>query len=144
MRSAAVLPLLSSAVLASPTGWNPGWDGNKQPGWGWGSWGWGWGKQPPYAPSTSVAYFLYNEPAGASIVSIKIGQDGKLVDDPMKTSTSGMGSLQVNASGAPAMADTLGSQGSVTIKENVSANMVQQCDCKSDQRATDAIHSQCG
>lgn len=119
MRSSAALPLLASAVLASPTAWNPGSNGNKQPGWGWGSGGnWGWGQHHP--PSTSVAYFLYNDPAGASIVSIKIGQDGRLVDDPMKTSTGGMGSLQVNASGDPAMTDTLGSQGSVTIKDNVS------------------------
>lgn len=120
MRSAAVLPLLSSAVLASPAAWNPGWHGNKQPSWGWGS-GWGWGK-PHGPPSSAVAYFLYNDPAGASLVSIKIGQDGKLVDDPMKTATGGVGSLQVNASGAPAMADTLGSQGSVTIKDNVSVS----------------------
>ncbi|KAF2162730.1 hypothetical protein M409DRAFT_68993 [Zasmidium cellare ATCC 36951] len=124
MRSSAILPLLSSAAVASPAGWQPGWGGNKQPSWGWGSWGggWGWGKPhgpPPYSPSTSVAYFLYNDPAGASIVSLEIGQDGKLVDDPVKTATGGVGSLQVNASGSPAMSDTLGSQGSVTIKDNL-------------------------
>lgn len=123
MRSYAIVPLLSSAVLASPTAWGPGW-GN--PGWGGhkpsgGGWGWPWGHGgPPGAPSNAAAYFLYNDPAGASIVSLKIGPDGKLEDDPMKTSTGGMGSLQVESTGAPAMADTLGSQGSVCVKDNVS------------------------
>lgn len=122
MRSYAIVPLLSSAVLASPAAWNPSWDGNKQPGWGWGSWGRG--KQPfphgppPHGSPNAVAYFLYNDPTGNSIVSLKIGQDGKL-SDPMKTPTGGVGSLEVDNTGAPFMSDTLGSQGSVCVKDNV-------------------------
>ena len=72
--------------------------------------------QHPHSP---VAYFLDNDPAGNSIVSLKISSDGTL-SDPVRTSTNGCGSFQVNATGAAVMADTLGSQGAVRVSGDVS------------------------
>lgn len=70
---------------------------------------------PPRHDAKSVAYFLENSPDGCNIVSLRIGADGCL-SDPTRTPTGGVGSLAVNATGAPLTVDTLGSQGSVVVQ----------------------------
>ncbi|KAK0301663.1 hypothetical protein LTR82_018182 [Friedmanniomyces endolithicus] len=65
----------------------------------------------------SAAYFLENDPAGNNIVSLEIASDGSL-SNPTRIPTGGYGSSQVNASGFPNAADTLGSQGSVTVVDD--------------------------
>jgi hypothetical protein len=74
--------------------------------------------------SSRAAYFLDNNPAGASIISLKIAEDGTL-SDPVRTSTGGKGlfGLTAGANGAPAAAggaDTLFTQDSVVVSNDVS------------------------
>jgi hypothetical protein len=71
-----------------------------------------------------AAYFLNNDPAGSSIVSLKIAEDGT-VSDPISTSTGGKGllGLTAGANGAAATAggaDTLFSQDAVVVQQDVS------------------------
>lgn len=110
------------------------------------------GHSPPYGPPhhggppQPVAYFLDNNPAGSSIVSLRIGENGMLMGDPMKTSTGGRGSIEVNGTGAPFASDGLGSQGSVTVSGNVrlpqpsvpvcAANRAHRCSLPSMLEAT--------
>jgi hypothetical protein len=56
-----------------------------------------------------AAYFLDNNPAGASIISLKIAEDGTL-SYPVRTSTGGKGLLALTAgmNGAPAAAGGAG------------------------------------
>lgn len=52
-----------------------------------------------------AAYFLDNNPAGATIVSLKISPNDGTLSDPIRTSTGGVGLLALSASstgGAPA------------------------------------------
>lgn len=81
-----------------------------------------WGKWPHHHPakddSVKAAYFLDNDPAGSSIVALKIDGEGK-VSDPVRTSTGGVGSIGVNATGFPNQADSLMSQGAVVVSGNV-------------------------
>ncbi|KAH8890887.1 hypothetical protein GQ53DRAFT_162043 [Thozetella sp. PMI_491] len=61
-----------------------------------------------------AVYYLDNDPAGASIVSLQVDpQDGTL-SNPVRTSTGGLGLLGNTAAG-PAAADPLFSQGSVVV-----------------------------
>jgi hypothetical protein len=71
-----------------------------------------------------AAYFLDNNPAGASIISLKIAEDGTL-SSPVRTSTGGKGlfALTAGTNGAPAAAggaDTLFTQDSVVVSGDVS------------------------
>jgi hypothetical protein len=56
-----------------------------------------------------AVYFLDNNPAGASIISLKIAEDGTL-SHPVRTSTGGQGLLALTAgmNGAPAAAGGAG------------------------------------
>lgn len=65
-----------------------------------------------------AAYFLDNDPAGSSIVSLKVGEDGTL-SDPIRTSTGGVGSIGTNTTGFPNSVDSLMSQGSVVLSGDV-------------------------
>ncbi|KAE9374242.1 hypothetical protein N431DRAFT_404788 [Stipitochalara longipes BDJ] len=69
--------------------------------------------------SSRAAYFLDNNPAGASIISLKIAEDGTL-SNPVRTSTGGTGLLGLTAGtngSAPAAggADTLLTQDAVVV-----------------------------
>lgn len=90
--------------------------------------------------SVQAAYFLDNDPAGSSLVSLKVGADGKL-SDPVRTSTGGIGSIGTNTTGFPNAADSLMSQGSVVVSGNVCIRLGE-----SPQRllilAIDALHRQ--
>lgn len=59
--------------------------------------------------SSRAAYFLDNNPAGSSIISLKIADDGTL-SYPVRTSTGGKGLLALTAgmNGAPAAAGGTG------------------------------------
>lgn len=74
--------------------------------------------------SSRAAYFLDNNPAGSSIVSLQIAEDGTL-SSPVRTSTGGKGlfALTAGTNGAPAAAggaDTLFTQDSVVVSNDVS------------------------
>ncbi|RFU32215.1 hypothetical protein B7463_g4108, partial [Scytalidium lignicola] len=65
-----------------------------------------------------AAYFLDNNPAGASIVSLKIDiNDGKL-SEPVRTSTEGVGLYGLTAVNTPGVADTLFTQDAVVVSED--------------------------
>lgn len=69
--------------------------------------------------TANTVYFLENNPAGASIVSLQVynGQVGT----PVRVLTGGNGALSVNrTNGQDFAVDTLGSQGSVIVSGNVS------------------------
>ncbi|KAK4464847.1 hypothetical protein QBC42DRAFT_344320 [Cladorrhinum samala] len=66
--------------------------------------------------SSKALYFLDNNPAGSSIVALKIAEDGTL-SDPVRTSTGGSGSIGLTADG-PAQIDSLFSQDSVVVSGN--------------------------
>ena len=73
--------------------------------------------------SSRAAYFLDNNPAGASIISLEIAEDGTL-SNPVRTSTGGTGlfALTAGTNGAPAAAggaDTLFTQDSVVVSNDV-------------------------
>lgn len=59
--------------------------------------------------SSRAAYFLDNNPAGSSIISLKIADDGTL-KDPVRTPTGGNGlfGLTAGMNGAPAAVGGLG------------------------------------
>ena len=59
--------------------------------------------------SYRAAYFLDNNPAGASIISLKIADDGT-VSSPVRTSTGGTGLMALTAgmNGAPAAVGAAG------------------------------------
>jgi hypothetical protein len=65
-----------------------------------------------------AAYFLENNPAGNNLVSLHIAEDGSL-SNPQRTSTGGYGSISLNSSDLPFLVDSLGSQGSVTVVEDL-------------------------
>jgi len=65
-----------------------------------------------------AAYFLDNNPRGSAVICLSIGFDG-IVNDPVRTSTGGYGAIGTNLTGFPNAADSLISQGSVTVNGNV-------------------------
>ncbi|KAI9677338.1 MAG: hypothetical protein M1829_002681 [Trizodia sp. TS-e1964] len=65
-----------------------------------------------------AAYTLLNDPAGASIVSLKIAEDGTL-SNPVKTPTGGKGSSQLPLG----QVDQLASQNSVIVSESYLFNV---------------------
>lgn len=72
---------------------------------------------------TRAAYFLKNDPAGSSIVSLKISEEDGTLSSPVLTSTGGKGLFGLTASttgGAPAAggADTLFSQDAVVVSQD--------------------------
>lgn len=72
-----------------------------------------------------AAYFLDNNPAGSSIISLKISPDDGTLSNPIRTPTGGKGLFGLTASstgGTPAAggADTLFTQDSVIVSQNVS------------------------
>ncbi|KAH8821488.1 hypothetical protein F5884DRAFT_850713 [Xylogone sp. PMI_703] len=64
-----------------------------------------------------AAYFLDNNPAGSSIVSLKIDINDGTLSDPVRTSTGGVG-MYALAGAAPGGADTLFTQDSVVVSED--------------------------
>lgn len=57
-------------------------------------------------PNNRAAYFLKNDPAGSSIVSLKISVEGGTLSSPVVTSTGGKGLYGLTASstgGSPAV-----------------------------------------
>jgi len=67
--------------------------------------------------SNRAAYFLDNNPAGSSIVSLKISEDGYL-SSPSRISTDGYGLYGVD-SGGDAGPDSLFAQDSIVVEQNV-------------------------
>jgi hypothetical protein len=67
--------------------------------------------------SNRAAYFLDNNPAGSSIVSLKISEDGYL-SSPTRISTGGYGLYGVDSMGN-AGPDSLFAQDSLVIEQNV-------------------------
>lgn len=67
--------------------------------------------------SNRAAYFLDNDPAGSSIVSLKISEDGYL-SSPNRISTGGYGLYGLDSSGN-AGPDSLFSQDSLVVEQNV-------------------------
>jgi hypothetical protein len=70
-----------------------------------------------------AVYFLDNNPAGASIISLKIAEDGTL-SDPVRTSTGGKGLLALTAgmNGAPAAAGGTGEMDEYPILDHLTFN----------------------
>lgn len=68
--------------------------------------------------AAKAAYFLDDDPAGSSIVSLRLDESGML-SDPIRTSTNGVGAIGTNTTGFPNPADALMSQGAVIISGNV-------------------------
>ncbi|KAF2151614.1 hypothetical protein K461DRAFT_321815 [Myriangium duriaei CBS 260.36] len=74
---------------------------------------------PAARPQKPAAlYFLDNNPAGSSVVSFALGDNG-IPTNPVKTATGGVGLISLNATGSPVAADPLMSQGSVRIYGNL-------------------------
>ena len=78
----------------------------------------------PRDESSRAAYFLDNNPAGTSIVALAISAEDGTLSNPIRTPAGGVGLQQLTASatgGAPAVgpADTLGSQDSIVVSQNV-------------------------
>jgi len=69
--------------------------------------------------SNRAAYFLDNNPAGSSIITLKISDDGFL-SSPTRISTGGVGLYGVN-SGGEAGPDSLFAQGSIVVEQDVGA-----------------------
>jgi hypothetical protein len=67
--------------------------------------------------SNRAAYFLDNNPAGSSIIALKISEDGFL-SSPVRISTGGEGLYGKN-SGGDAGPDSLFSQDAVVVEQNV-------------------------
>jgi hypothetical protein len=67
--------------------------------------------------SNRAAYFLDNNPAGSSIITLKISDDGFL-SSPTRISTGGVGLFGVN-SGGEAGPDSLFAQGSIVVEQDV-------------------------
>ena len=67
--------------------------------------------------SYRAAYFLDNDPAGSSIVSLKISEDGYL-SSPTRIATGGKGLYGAN-SGGDAGPDSLFAQDSIVVEQNV-------------------------
>ncbi|WPH00747.1 Hypothetical protein R9X50_00357700 [Acrodontium crateriforme] len=65
--------------------------------------------------TSKAAYFLDNDPAGSSIVSIRIDESGMLRDSPVRTSTRGNGAIGMNSTGFKNTADSLFSQDAVVV-----------------------------
>lgn len=97
-----LLSSLVSAVLAAPWNHAQGRDGS----------------------SGKTAYFLDNDPSGSSIVSLKIGADGKL-SNPVRTLTGGNGAIATNKTGFTDDVDTLDSQGSVVVSGDVCPSFLE-------------------
>lgn len=72
--------------------------------------------------SNRAAYFLDNNPAGSSIITLKISDDG-LLSSPLRISTGGYGLYGKN-SGGDAGPDSLFSQDAVVVGQNVWASSV--------------------
>ncbi len=77
-----------------------------------------------------AAYFLDNNPAGSSIISLKISPEDGSLSNPIRTPTGGKGLFGLTASstgGSPAagLADTLFTQDSVVVSQNVSSHLLQ-------------------
>ncbi|KAH7310570.1 hypothetical protein B0I35DRAFT_452990 [Stachybotrys elegans] len=70
----------------------------------------------PQNKPAGALYFLDSDPAGASVVSLPIRQNG-LLGHPSRTSTGGLGLIGNNMNG-PVTVDPVFSQGAVTIKGN--------------------------
>jgi hypothetical protein len=77
----------------------------------------------PFSPeykrdgTNRAAYFLDNNPAGSSIITLKISEDG-LLSSPVRISTGGLGLYGKN-SGGDAGPDSLFSQDAVVVEQNV-------------------------
>ena len=72
------------------------------------------------AQSPSALYFLDNDPAGGSIVSMQIGDNGS-ISNPQRTSTEGYGlSSLFFTTGDDFPVDSTLSQGAVMVKDSVS------------------------
>jgi hypothetical protein len=67
-------------------------------------------------------YLMGNKAAGASIVSLSILSNG-LLSAPVRTSTDGVGERAVGADGGPTGPDSLFTQNSVVVDDNVSAQV---------------------
>lgn len=67
--------------------------------------------------SNRAAYFLDNDPAGSSIITLKISEDGFL-SSPTRISTEGKGLYGVN-SGGDAGPDSLFAQDSIVVEQDV-------------------------
>lgn len=65
-----------------------------------------------------AAYILDNDPAGASVISMKIGVDDGLLSSPVRTRTGGNGLYGKNAKG-DAGPDSLFSQDAVVVEQDV-------------------------
>lgn len=65
-----------------------------------------------------AAYILDNDPAGASVISLKIDMDDGLLSSPVRTSTGGIGLYGKNAMGN-AGPDSLFSQDAVVVEQDV-------------------------
>jgi hypothetical protein len=65
-----------------------------------------------------AAYILDNNPAGASVISLKIGIDDGLLSSPVRTWTGGNGLYGKNANG-DAGPDSLFSQDAVVVEQDV-------------------------
>lgn len=77
----------------------------------------------PRQQDKRAAYFLDNNPAGASIVSLTISPEDGTLSNPIRTSTGGVGlyGLSASSTGGPptaAGADTFFTQDSVVVSEN--------------------------
>jgi len=66
----------------------------------------------PHSIQKRAAYFLDNNPAGASIVSLAISPDDGTLSNPVRTSTKGNGAFGL---GAPATANGSATAGSAGI-----------------------------
>jgi hypothetical protein len=67
--------------------------------------------------SNRAAYFLDNDPAGSSIITLNISDDGFL-SSPTRISTEGVGLYGID-SGGDAGPDSLFSQGSIIVEQDV-------------------------
>jgi hypothetical protein len=68
--------------------------------------------------SNRAAYFLDNDPAGSSIITLKISEEDGFLSSPTRISTGGIGLYGVN-SGGEAGPDSLFAQGSIVVEQDV-------------------------
>lgn len=78
-----------------------------------------WHSGPPPAGRNGALYFLDNNPDGSSVVAMSMSMNG-MPDNPMRTSTGGMGAFGINGTtGTAEPMDTLSSQDSVVVDGEV-------------------------
>lgn len=94
----------------------------------WGGW-WNWNHWNPSHQTGKAAYFLDNDPAGSSIVSMRIDENG-LLCDPERTSTHGKGANGMHSTGFKNTADSLFSQDAVVVSGEVSKCSQIPIDCR--------------